>query len=333
MRRPPLLGWNDLGMHCLDADYSVFSILPPYNTIHAQLIFQGSLLTSPAGVTVTYEAVADVSGSINRSSATKTDFWVHVGALYLPIGAPALAPDTGLAGFAMPGTANTPQPMHLDASSGWFSAEGIPSTPVDDAGRHNPYPMMRLVARNTTTGATLATADIVLPVSDEMDCRACHASGANPAARPSAGWIWDCDAQHDYRRNILSVHDELNASSATYLKALQAGYDTRGLSFSEPVLCARCHASNALPGTGITGVPPLTAAMHGWHAFMPDPSPANHWMTRSTALVLPLPSGSETRCLRRHGQRRASDGSFAMDCQSCHGNLAGRRRDQAWLAG
>ena len=103
-----LLGWNDLGMHCMDADYGVFSILPPYNTIHAQLISQGRLLASPTGVTVTYEAVADASGSINRSSATKTDFWVEVGALYLPIGAPPLTPDLGLAGFAMPGTANTP---------------------------------------------------------------------------------------------------------------------------------------------------------------------------------------------------------------------------------
>ena len=33
-----LIGWNNLGMHCMDADYSVFSILPPYNTIHAQLV-------------------------------------------------------------------------------------------------------------------------------------------------------------------------------------------------------------------------------------------------------------------------------------------------------
>ena len=24
-----LIGWNDLGMHCMDSDYSVLSILPP----------------------------------------------------------------------------------------------------------------------------------------------------------------------------------------------------------------------------------------------------------------------------------------------------------------
>ena len=28
-----LLGWNNLGMHCMDSDYSVFSVLPPYNTV------------------------------------------------------------------------------------------------------------------------------------------------------------------------------------------------------------------------------------------------------------------------------------------------------------
>jgi hypothetical protein len=33
-----LLGWNDLGMHCMDADCSVFSILPPFNNLHAQLV-------------------------------------------------------------------------------------------------------------------------------------------------------------------------------------------------------------------------------------------------------------------------------------------------------
>ena len=24
-----ILGWNNLGMHCMDADFSVFAILPP----------------------------------------------------------------------------------------------------------------------------------------------------------------------------------------------------------------------------------------------------------------------------------------------------------------
>jgi len=31
-----VVGWNNLGMHCMDADFSVFSILPPYNTVNAR---------------------------------------------------------------------------------------------------------------------------------------------------------------------------------------------------------------------------------------------------------------------------------------------------------
>jgi hypothetical protein len=45
-----LLAWNDLGMHCLDGkDYSIFSILPPYNNLHGQLKSkEGGLITAGA---------------------------------------------------------------------------------------------------------------------------------------------------------------------------------------------------------------------------------------------------------------------------------------------
>jgi len=38
----------------------------------------------------------------------------------------------------------------------------------------------------------------VLPVSDKMDCRTCHASGTQDAAKPAAGWVWD--GLHDERQ-------------------------------------------------------------------------------------------------------------------------------------
>ena len=171
-----LVGWNDLGMHCLDADFATFAILPPYNTIHAQLIDSaGMLVTVPGSITVTYEAVADPAGSINRSSVGKTNFWEYIVDLF---GFP-LSDDQGLAGHDMPGAANTPQPMTWSAGAAGWSAEGIPITPLDDNHLGNAYPMMRLVARNGT--AVLAETRIVLPVSDEMDCSACHASGSGDA--------------------------------------------------------------------------------------------------------------------------------------------------------
>ena len=78
-----LLGWNNLGMHCMDSDYSVFSVLPPYNTVDCQLITaSGKLVRNPAGYLLTYEAIADPDGSINRGSTGKTNFWDHSQALF-----------------------------------------------------------------------------------------------------------------------------------------------------------------------------------------------------------------------------------------------------------
>ena len=180
-----LVGWNNLGMHCMDNDFSVFSLLPPYNTIMAQLVDStGKLVTNPANITVTYQAIADPTGSINTSSIGKANFWDHVLALFgltlpLDVGLPVPGPNS----FAMPGAGNVPQALEYESSENWFAAYGIPLTPYDDAGNFNSYPMMRLTAKSG--GKVLATTDIVLPISDEMDCRACHASTSGPAARPA----------------------------------------------------------------------------------------------------------------------------------------------------
>ena len=132
-----VVAWNNLGMHCMDADFSVFAILPPYNTIQAHVVdASGHLVKSPSGVSVTYEAVADPTGSINTTSSGKTNFWDHVVALF---GASPPV-DAGLAGKDMPGPSNTPKAMTFDASKNWFIAEGIPITPYDDAGSEESLP-------------------------------------------------------------------------------------------------------------------------------------------------------------------------------------------------
>jgi hypothetical protein len=77
-------------------------LLPPYNTINAQLIDpNGNLVTNP-GITVTYQAVADPDGSINTTSQGKTNFWQFV----LPLFGASPAFDVGLTGVAMPGAGN-----------------------------------------------------------------------------------------------------------------------------------------------------------------------------------------------------------------------------------
>jgi len=196
-----LVGWSEVGLHETDGtDFSVYSLMPPYSTIRAQFISGGLLLTNPAGITVTYQAVADASGSINRTSQAKGNLYQNAEALY----GKALQPDAGLAGFAMPGLSNQPQPMVFDSARKCFSATGIPLTPYDDQGKKNFFPLMRLVARDNV-GNVLATTDLAVPVSDEMDCRACHASGSQVDARPPEGWAWEVDPIRDYKLTFSAV--------------------------------------------------------------------------------------------------------------------------------
>lgn len=335
-----VVGWNNLGMHCMDDDYEVFSILPPFNTVNVQLMdASGKLVKNPAGVKLTYEAIADPTGSINTTSVGKTNFWSTAHLMY---GSGLTVPDVGLAGLRMPGTSNTPQPISWGGSTtlNWFEATGIPIAPTDDKGVHNSYPMMRLKARNSS-GVLLAQADVVLPVSDEMDCRACHASGSGVAAKPAAGWFFDSNSKHDFRLNILRLHDEKHAGTPLFIQALATvGYSPNGLVATKntigPILCAECHKSEALPGTGVAGVSPLTRAMHAKHAAVISPSNGLKLNDNTNrAACYTCHPGSTTQCLRgaMGAAVDASTGSMAMQCQSCHGSMTqvGALTRTGWL--
>ena len=120
-----VVGWNNLGMHCMDSHYAVMATLPPYNTLEAQVLDPTGHLMSPAsGVSVTFEAVADPTGSINSTSVGKTDFWIYAQSLFGLL--QPLPPDVGLTGSTMPRASNAPQPLTYDATSGAWVGEGIP---------------------------------------------------------------------------------------------------------------------------------------------------------------------------------------------------------------
>lgn len=171
-----LIGWNDLGMHCYDRDYSTLTVLPPYNNLWAQVIQRGDppKIVS-AGVTVEY------SFPDNTYSAGKTNFWDYAFAIFNV----ALEPNIGLAGKGLAG--------EMDQQGDHFLAEGIPLTEFTDRAPNTPdyYQLAHLVAKDST-GSILAQTDVVAPVSSEMRCDSCHNSPF-PA---------------DFRRNILLKHDD-----------------------------------------------------------------------------------------------------------------------------
>ena len=314
-----LVAWSELGMHCIDGkDYSIFSVLPPYNVIHAQLIKKAEPpVPVTSGVTITYQATADTTASINSSSGAKTNFWSWTNALFhatLPV-------ETGLAGYKTQG--KVPQNLIYNATEGYWEAVGIPTVSYDDQLKFNPFPMAKLVAKDST-GKILATASIVLAVSDEMSCNTCHASNTDPNSKPATGWVNNPDPAKDTKLNILKKHDD-RWDIKPYLPQLQAsGYTYQNTLYQTatsgtPVLCAACHSDNALGLAGITPIASLSSDMHSLHG--PQILISNGQTLDQNSATSDLNScylchpGPNTKC-----KRGAMNTQL---CSDCHGDLSG----------
>jgi hypothetical protein len=160
-----VLSWNDLGMHCMNQWFGRIAILPPYNTMEAQVILKGDATTLPR-VTAT-NLTLDYSIPGNTYSVGKTDFWTyayHIFGVNLP-------PNIGLTGKGLTGT--------LDPTGTHFEAVGIPVTPFPDATPTvaDPYQQALLIARDPQ-GVELGRSVPVIPVAVEMNCisSGCHSS-------------------------------------------------------------------------------------------------------------------------------------------------------------
>ena len=311
-----LVAWSELGMHCMDGkDYSVFSVLPPYNTIHAQLLKRGEPPTPvTGGVTITYQAMADGAKSINSSSSGKTNFWNYVRTLFLN----SVPPEIGLANNHT--QSKTPHPLTFNSTEGYWEAVGVPTVPYDDAGRWNAYPMALLVAKNAA-GTVIAQAKIVLAVSDEMSCKSCHASGSDPNAQPAGGWVNNSNPLQDPKLNILKKHDDRWAITSAMLSQLQSKGWTYQASLYQtavsgtPVLCASCHSDNALSLPGISGVNPLSQDMHKLHGPQ---------LNLATGKTLDQATNDLGACYLCHPGPVTQCKRGAMNtqrCTDCHGNV------------
>ncbi|HEY6905978.1 MAG TPA: T9SS type A sorting domain-containing protein [Ignavibacteriaceae bacterium] len=252
-----LLGWNDLGMHCANKDFSKIAVLPPYNNIYAQLI-KNNPGSSPQVVTANVSVEYSIPG--NSYSVGKTNFWTYAQQLF---NLPQPLPDNiGLTGKGLTGT--------LEQQSNYFFARGIPVTPYQDDNLilENPFQLIHLTARDLSTSAVLAETDVVIPVSNEIGCvqAGCHSS----------------------EQSILDSHEDAV--------------------LTPPVLCAGCHADNALGTPGNGEAPIFSDAIHGKHADIGLPP------TLETCYK--CHPGPNTQCLRD-----VMSQSGNMICEDCHGTL------------
>jgi type IX secretion system substrate protein len=156
----------------------------------------------------------------------------------------------------------------MDAEENYFKADGIPITPFadDDLENEAPY-QLALVKVFDLEGNLLAVSRPVIPVSNEIGCvqSGCHSSA----------------------QSILNHHED------------EDGFDPN----DTPILCASCHASNALGTTGDEEAKSLSYRIHKEHAGKTDDCYKCH-------------PGQHTQC------QRGAMASAGKTCQDCHGSLS-----------
>lgn len=218
-----IIAANDLGMHCYQSDYAAFLILPPGNNLCVQVFHKegNEVKLVNSGIEIYYNVID------NTTSADKINFWEYAKDYGYDI-----LPNIGITGNGMSGK------MKLSEDKKYYIATAIPVTPYNDGSTElNPYQLAKIWITDNTTGKELASVDnIVVPVSDEMDCYICH-------------------GKENTSLNILKAHDDL---SGTHLAAeLEQGNRYK---------CSTCHEDNILDDPGKPGVLSLSEAMHGFHA-------------------------------------------------------------------
>lgn len=149
-----------------------------------------------------------------------------------------------------------------------YAADGIPVTPYQDnnLNSENPFQLALVELRDNSNNLIMSTQPVI-PVSNEISC---VSSGC-----------------HNSETAILNAHED------------EGGFNPN----NTPILCANCHASNALGTTGHAGVPSLSLAIHDKHK-------------NRTSDCYKCHPGSNTQCFRDVMH------TAGMVCQDCHGTIA-----------
>ena len=235
-----VFAWNDLGMHCLNPSYDTAVILPPYNTVRAQVIKRGNKpVVVTSGLTVSYRI-------INNTTSQKglfSQFWTYAQQLFgatpaldhgLNLDDPTVS--NGLTGTMLAKTDTL-------TATPYFIASGIPVTPLNDGlpTTWNPYQVIEVTVKDSVTGVTLAQTRATVPTSDEINCGKCHGHSSDPTT---------------VFNNVLATHDA------------KIGTNLIG---SKPVRCSSCHASPVLGAPLNPGIKYLSEAIHGFHSTLATP--------------------------------------------------------------
>ncbi len=306
-----VLAANELGMHCMQNDFSQMMILPPFNSLQAQVIRRGiEPDVMNGGVSVSFVLPT------NTHSSDKTNFWSYAQSL---LGVP-VATDVGVTGTPMSGL------MTYDAATAGWLATGIPVTPIDDDGKENPYPLA--LVQVTQTGQVVARTQAVVPVSWEMSCNLCHNT---PGESTATSILKSHDRLHGtnlimnqpvmcascHSDNALGAPGQPGISSLS--RAMHGAHATRMGEISLDNSCYACHPGvrtncqrDVHAGLGISCV-----ECHGGMSTVANPT-RNPWVDMPRCGDCHQRAGFE---FEQAGKLyRTSFGHGGVSCMSCHGS-------------
>ncbi len=329
-----VIAYNDLGMHCACPTFAGFLLLPPFNTIRANVYRTGGVdpvyiddLTAAAqGLTVSYSLVENTDAILKADPYFSS--WITNAPKLFPGFAPVNAQGNvvGLTGKKLADT------MNYDATAfGWVAA-GIPAYPVttgdvtkdimtDPLGgpKRDPFITANVYLKNST-GAVLGQTSTVVPVAFG-GCCTCHIPLAQQngyPATPAGSFAY-----------LGKLHG-LNASKVDFSYIDPDGDGTGG-----PIRCSWCHLDPAMGESVAPGVPAGYRILPGATFTAADVkvSPRtfsdvlHKYHTQNAKVLTQFDANIAKNCYDCHPgngvncYRGSHKGKTAIWCTDCHGDL------------
>ena len=306
---------NDLGMHCACPGAQYMLLLPPFNTLRAQVIERDVnnersgtplVLADPSDIRVEYNIVENDDDFL-KTQDTYYPTWIKMMPRYGFGDAidPIDGKIRGLTGSKLAG--------EMEAEpEGWWEAVGVPAFPdessnsssqekimVDPLGGpdRNPYLTGNIKVYEQASGALLAETNITVPVSFGGCCD-CHLS----LAEDTPGYTRDPESSFQ----LMGYLHSLNAS---------------GINFADPTVLNPDSAWEIAEGEPVTPGPVRCSVCH-WDPAMGEPAAPGGYVNATTGAPLPTSQYSFSDVLHRWHVENPNvlsyDPDLATDCYQCH---------------
>lgn len=319
-----VMATNDLGMHCVCMGFDNFVLLPPFNTLRAQVIQRGEeprVLDNPSDIRVEYNIVENTDDTLKNDPYFQS--WLTNAPKLFPGFQPVDPSDgkiQGLTGAKLNGE------MQARSGEGWWEIAGVPAYPdasslstgaqkimIDPLGgpNRNPYLTGNVKVFDQATGALLAETNTVVPVAFG-GCCGCHLDVAeaygrtNPTPRDSF--------------EIMGMLHSQNSSGIDISKI-----DPDGDGVGGPIRCSQCHLDPAMGEStppGYAGYPvskfTFSDVVHRWHATSTEVL-TNYDPNIATDCYQCHP-GNNVNCYRGHHVTKSIN-DHPVWCTDCHGDL------------